>query len=279
MTQATLPNLTQTALTRALLGSRNPLESRYVSSEELAQWRLDPTRMTESEHLHLCLSGNLELDETTMARCPRCEAERREAKLVHQMEAAGISGRYLRLEWADLDRNAPEIARLERASAHICELVSSGQSVILWSQKTGTGKTQSAMLLVKAAIRAGLDAQAVNLGRLAIAVRDGYGVRDGQQMTEGKALELLVKPRLLLLDDLGAGETDNAAIEKRLLYQALDQRNMDEKPLIGTSNLTQSEMVGAFGARTIARLRPVEFIEFSHGVDFRAKKFIGEVKW
>lgn len=223
------------------------------------------------------------------APCFICQQAQREATFRQQMKAARIDGRYLDVEWHDLDLRAP-LDRVAHSCQNIRALVDSGANLLLHGEQTGTGKTQAAMLIGKAALRAGYSVNVRNLARLALEVRNSYG-DDEEPMTEKAALLSLTQPDVLILDDLGAGESDSAAVERRLLFLALDDRQMMRKPTICTTNLAlrppdaegrrnpnrTPSLVEVLGTRVLARLQPLTPLHVDHGINFRTRK--SDVSW
>jgi DNA replication protein DnaC len=118
---------------------------------------------------------------------------------------------------------------------------------------------------MKHALSLGLTARLENLGLVAVDVRDGYGSHAGEKMTERMAIERMATPDLLVLDDLGAGETASAMVEKRLLYLTLEQRCNHKRMTIVTTNLQAKAMVKTYGKRILERLQPSTTIEFEGG--------------
>ena len=248
-------------------------ESDFVTLDQVRGWAKAPETFTDELHDRECSGGFLSVQSEQDAsgwasvHCPRCEMDRRNAALRRQLVDSGIDGRYLDSEWAHLDVVEP-LDRVQRACERIDEIIAAGACLLLWSPETGTGKTQAAMLAAKAAIRAGHTAYVGNLARLAVEVRDGYR-KDGSGLTEGAALKRLTAPDVLVIDDLGAGETDSAAVERRLLFLALEERQMKRKPTIVTSNLKPEALVQAFGTRVLGRLQPLTIIHVNHKRNFR----------
>lgn len=251
-------------------------ESLFGSRERVQAWIDHPESFTDDLHKQECMGGWVSVEDTAdssgwcSVRCPRCEAERRYAALRRQLTESGIDGRYLETAWADLEV-VPPLDRVQRASQRIRDVVEAGESVLLWSADTGTGKTQGAMLAATAAIQAGLSAYVANLARLSVDVRDGYNRKSENVLTESAALKRLASPDLLVLDDLGAGETDAASVERRLLFLALDERQMRRKPTIVTSNLSPEMLVQTFGTRFLGRLQPLTIIHVNHKRNFRVR--------
>lgn len=137
-----------------------------------------------------------------------------------------------------------------------------GHNLIL-TGALGTGKTQAAILILKHALAQGDMGLLQNLGLLAVMVRDGYGATGEDRVTERAAIRRMAEPDVLVLDDLGAGETSNATIEKRLLYLALEQRCNNNLTTVITTNLTVGELVDIYGKRIFNRLQPSTTIEFT----------------
>lgn len=240
-------------------------------------------------HDDSCMGGDVVISAGPGAydnrRCPHCEVTGRETRLRAQLKASGIEGRYLDSEWADLEL-LPPLDRVAAKCADIDALIRAGVSLLLYSEQTGSGKTQASMLIAKAAIRAGHGAQVVNLARMALDVREGFSNRGGADtLTERAALLRMTTPALLVIEDLGASEGETAAIERRLLGLALDHRQMHRLATVVTTNLllqvpegSKAPTLGSiFGARVLARLQPLTALHVNHGVNFRARK--SEVSW
>ncbi|MBZ9713786.1 ATP-binding protein [Deinococcus multiflagellatus] len=216
--------------------------------------------------------------------CTVCEQARKESALRAQLEASGVAGRYLDPEWRDLQL-PPPLDRVERKCRDISKLLDAGVNLLLHSENTGSGKTQAAMLAAKATIRAGRTVAVVNMARLALDVREKYDNKTGEALSEKAALLRMVKPDLLIIDDLGAGEPDAASIERRLLFLALDERQVRRKSVIVTTNLKlatpqgtkEPSLASIFGARVLARLQPLTILHVNHGINFRAQP--GQVSW
>lgn len=221
-------------------------------------------------------------DQPTSVPCPHCERTRAERKLREQLISSGVDGRYLETEWDDLQLPKP-LDRVAARCRDIDALIDAGANLLLYSEQTGTGKTQAAMLAAKAAARAGRTTAVINLARLALDVRESYRDKSGDAVTELAALLQLTRPDLLILDDLGAGESDTAAVERRLLFLALNERQIYRKPVIVTTNLLlqadgdKPTLGSVFGARILARLQPLTALNINHGTNFRAQK--AAVSW
>ena len=259
----------------------------------LERMRSTPKLLAALHELH-CYGGNISIEgadgKPLDVRCPRCAASARETRLRQQMIASGVEGRYLDVEWEDLELHAP-LDRVASSAGNISRLIEHGVSLVLFSEQTGSGKTQAAMLIAKTAIRAGYTAHVVNLGRLALDVRESYRDKSGHALTEKAALLQLITPDVLVIDDLGAGESDAASVERRLLFLALDDRQNHRRPTIITTNMLlvppkdegkrdpnrPLTVVEVLGSRGLGRIQPMTPIHVNHGINFRTRK--SEVSW
>lgn len=236
-----------------------------LTEAEAATWEQEPGAITDEEHDKRCQRGYLYADtDGTMTHCPVCAYRQLEADFRKRLENSGIGSRYLDVEWGDLKIIDP-LPRIKASVTRIKELRASGANALL-TGPPGTGKTQAAVLILKAAIRAGLTARIENLGSLGMDIRDGYGAGD---TTESGVVKSLSALDILALDDIGAGETGGAKIEQRILYMILEARQNNRRPVVLTTNLSAHELAAAVGQRIINRLAPLSIINFDHGRNFR----------
>lgn len=220
---------------------------------------------------HGCEDGWV-YDEHGARPCPTCAAKDAEASLTRALQLAGVGERYFAVTWDDLEMVEP-LPALRTAAGSILGVIESGHNA-LFSGKPGAGKTQAAVLLLRAAIQAGRTAALENIGRAAMTVRAGY---DGEGVSEADLVNRLSRVDLLVLDDIGAGEAGEGKLEKRLLYFITEARQNARKPTILTSNLTGRELAGLLEERVVNRLMPLEVFNFAHGRNFRAPA--GGTKW
>jgi len=240
---------------------------------ELKTRTVQQTQPPESDHV--CSDGMIENEEGQWVVCPICQARKAEAMLKRRLQNAGIAERYLEIEWDDLEM-VPPLPKIRRVAEKVGDLIQRGESAV-FTGPVGSGKTQSALLLIKAAVRAGYEARVVNIGRLGVEVRSTWN--GGKGISENEAIRLMSAPDLLLLDDVGAGETRNAELERRLLYLALEARNQAQRPTLITTNLpvgaksTRSGSLEQYlGGRIWDRLKPVVVLAFKHGKNFRERE-------
>lgn len=224
-------------------------------------------------HERYCAAGWIEqVSEdgyTAMLKCPYCATRAAETELRLAVEASGIGSRYLDTTWADLDLPDP-LPALKAASERITEIITSGHNALL-AGPPGTGKTQAATLLLKAAIAEGHTARLANIGHTAMTVRAGYDDHAAGD-SEAAVVERLARPSLLVIDDIGAGEAGEGKLELRILYFVLEQRQNARRATLLTSNLTPQQVTAFLGTRITNRLMPLETFVFNHGRNFRTPK-------
>lgn len=236
-----------------------------LTRDELVAWKENPMQVDHEAHEEACSDGFVYLNDGSAARCPVCDWQRHREKLLVEMERAGISRRYLLTEWSKLEMT-PMFSRLKEAVAKIGEVLESGMSAV-FTGPPGTGKSTAAALMARAAIERGHTAHMANIGRISALVRSGYD-GDGDGWTEAGAIEWLATPDLLVLDDLGAGETREGSHELKLLYLALEQRQANGLIAVVTTNLSEDALRDRLGERVMNRLMPYKVFRFG-GKNYR----------
>ena len=201
--------------------------------------------------------------------CPWCLELRYSSRVIK----AGVPERYAQKDWADLEMVEP-FPLVKASCAQITDILAAGHNLVM-AGPPGCGKTQSAAMLVNAAIRAGRSAVFANLGRTAMDVRSSYDSRGGT--TERDATDHMARTDLLVLDDVGAGEVAEGKVERRLLYFVTEERQNRKRSTVITTNLSATELKALVGLRIINRLMPLEVLNFTHGRNFRVPE--GATLW
>lgn len=204
------------------------------------------------------------------SRCPVCETARREqeeAKKVEQeredrrhrwerkVVGAGIPERFRSRSLAnfiadsDGKRKALNFA-IEYSERFSEEAYQSGRSAIFIG-KPGTGKTHLAVSIGLAAMAAGHSVMFCTVMRAIRRVKDTWS--KGSQENETQAVEALVFPDLLILDEVGI--QFGSETEKMILFDVLNDRYEQRKPCLLLSNLPLQEVRVFLGERVFDRLR------------------------
>lgn len=211
---------------------------------------------------HECEQG-WTYDSGQAERCPDCDAADERAWLAARLTQSGVAPRYLDVTWDDLEMVDP-LPAIKAVS--IRDVLESGHNAA-FAGPPGTGKTQAAVLLARAAVNTGASAAIENIGRAAMRVRAGYDQPGGE--TEADVVRRLSDVAFLVLDDVGAGEAGEGKLELRLLYFITEARQSARRPTVITTNLEPKGLRDFLGARVANRLMPLEVFAFTHGRNFR----------
>jgi DNA replication protein DnaC len=146
----------------------------------------------------------------------------------------------------DIDRQIVNATR--RFADRIDDHLDAGRG--LWFMgPVGTGKTTLAMLVSKAALKAGRSVAIFSLPRLLNEIRDNYG----SQRSHVDLLDRLTAVDLLHLDDIGAERTNDWVLEE--LYSIVNARYEDQRSMVITTNILDREaLCEQITERTVSRL-------------------------
>ena len=198
----------------------------------------------------ICDGDGFVYDEATNTafncRCRRQIIAQRKARSL----SAVIPRRYYdvafeRYPVTDIDRNV--VAATRRFADTIDEQLDAGRG--LWFMgDVGTGKTTLAMLVSKAALKAGRSVAIYSLPRLLNEIRDTHRA----ERSHVDLLDRLTAVDLLHIDDVGAERTTDWVLEE--LYSIVNARYEDERSMVITTNLDYDDLCTQITARTASRL-------------------------
>jgi DNA replication protein DnaC len=112
----------------------------------------------------------------------------------------------------------------------------------------GTGKTTLAMLVSKAALKAGRSVAIYSLPRLLNEIRDTHRA----ERSHVELLDRLTDVDLLHIDDVGAERSTDWVLEE--LYSIVNARYEDQRSIVITTNLDYDQLSAQIAARTVSRL-------------------------
>jgi DNA replication protein DnaC len=201
----------------------------------------------------LCDGTGFLVDETTRVAQPcRCRPQRIERRRARSLSAV-IPARYRNIGFDRppvTEMPVPQVQAVRRFVRDIDSNLDAGRG--LWFEGTvGTGKTTLAMLVSRAALDAGRSVAIYSLPRLLAEIRATF--EDGAEGSYVGFLDRLALVDLLHVDDVGAERSSEWVLEQ--LYAIVNARYEDERSIVLTTNLEQSELEEQIGRRTVSRLK------------------------
>ena len=203
-------------------------------------------------------------------KCPKCADEdqkRQQAELAEREKEAGIRAwnarvssagiperfrdRSLQSFVADNDGQAYALKFAQEFADGFDDVLKTGRSA-LFIGKPGTGKTHlAAGIGLRIMNRDGRSVLFTTVIRAIRRIKDTWG-KAGTE-TETQAIETLVFPDLLILDEVGV--QFGSETEKMILFDVLNERYEKRRPTLLLSNLTLDEVRAFLGERVFDRMR------------------------
>jgi len=182
--------------------------------------------------------------------CPDCIADR---KMAGAFDRAAIPPRYRSRSLKsyqvtnDGQRQAFEIA--QTYAVNITRNIRDGQN-LLFIGTVGTGKTHLACGIAREALDAGHSALYVRVADLVSMVRETW--RPDSKRSERKVYREICDVDLLIIDEVGvqAGSEN----EQQILFNVINKRNEEMRPLILISNLDAAGVKKMLGERSYDRV-------------------------
>lgn len=208
-----------------------------------------------------CQSGWIELlDGSSMyaprvGKCLQLLEHQRDRLIQTRTEAFGLNDARFAQGWADLETTEESWRAARGASKSIWELVEQGVNVIAYGPP-GRGKTHASVLICRDAVRAGLTVVKASWPHVLSSIRESFG-KGYVGLSERQQLDVLIAPDLLLLDDIGAGGSDEngSGFSRSRLELVVTARYERRKPCIVTTNNDPSTWDLLLGERVHSRLR------------------------
>ncbi len=207
--------------------------------------------MNDACPFELCDGTGFRYDEATNTAFDcRCRAQR-----VARAKAKSLSAVIPR-RYRDVSFDRPPVNELDpaivtatrRYVAGVGAQLDAGRG--LWFMgPVGTGKTTLAMLVSKAAIKAGRSVAIYSLPRLLNEIRDTHRA----ERSHVALLDRLTAVDLLHIDDVGAERSTDWVLEE--LYSIVNGRYEDQRSIVITTNILDREaLCEQITARTVSRL-------------------------
>lgn len=181
----------------------------------------------------------------------RIADENRVARLNKIMGRSGISPLHQECTFDNYQvTNAEQQKALHKAKKYAEEF---GQSFggFIFSGNPGTGKNHLASAIGNYIIQNGKSILIATLPDLMMKVRDTY--QKDAKTTESKLIDDLCEVDLLVLDDVGVQRENKN--EELIIFQVIDRRLANKKPVGILTNLKFDELGRVLGERVIDRLR------------------------
>lgn len=202
--------------------------------------------------------------------CPVCTEERYESERIEREEAARLEFRQRRAEYllgkaaipprfadrrlSNFVPHAPGPSKAlqvaQQFADEFADCLKTGRSLIFCGG-VGSGKTHLAVGICHEVIAKDKIAVFTSVLSAIRSIKETF--RKGADRTEADAIEALVEPDLLVLDEVGV--QFGSETEKMYLFEIINGRYEAMKPTILLSNLAKEALTDFIGERVIDRLR------------------------
>lgn len=163
-------------------------------------------------------------------------AARQEMMKISGIKAASLMDSRLRgASFAEYEKTAENVKILRMAKRYVenfKDMEKKSQGLLLYGS-VGTGKSYTAACIANALMEKSTTVIMTSFVKVLSDI--------GSAQDEASYLADLNRPRLLIIDDLGAERSTEYALEK--VYNVVDSRVRSDKPMILTTNLTLEEMM------------------------------------
>jgi DNA replication protein DnaC len=135
----------------------------------------------------------------------------------------------------------------------------------------GSGKTHLSVAITKQIIEEKqIQVKFVRIVDLLLEIRKTFDENESWKAeNESELLRKYTFTPLLILDDIGSEKTTDWV--RQVLYQIIDERWIEQKPIIVTSNLTLDELEGRLGERIASRIAGMTQLIEMQSHDYRIK--------
>lgn len=124
---------------------------------------------------------------------------------------------------------------------------------LLFVGYSGTGKTHLAVSVAKEALKKGFTVKYVKASQMILKVKDNWTTR---LQRESDIINSFISADFLVLDEIGT--QFGSKTEQDILYNVLDGRYEERKPLVATTNLSYEKFKDIVGSRIMDRFLDVK---------------------
>lgn len=234
------------------------LEPRLAVCPKHGDYTSKGTRFTTGRRMEIWTQCPGCSDEAAEAHREAAELERQaraKARLEEMLGTAAIPVRFIGRSFDNYRADEPSQRAALTAAREYAEGFNkhsrTGESLLLLG-KAGTGKSHLASAVLQAIMPAhiGMYTTAADVIDM---VRETW--RRDSEKSQGKVLQMLASVPLLVIDEVGVQYGTES--EQNTLFQILDRRYRDRKPVILMANLSPAELQKLLGDRVYDRLREV----------------------
>lgn len=234
------------------------LEPRLAVCPKHGDYTSKGTKFTTGRRLEIWTQCPGCSDDAAEAQREAAETERQaraKARLEEMLGTAAIPVRFIGRSFDNYRADEPLQRAALTAAREYAEgfgkHARTGESLLLLG-KAGTGKSHLASAILQAIMPAhiGMYTTAADVIDM---VRETW--RRDSEKSQGKVLQMLATVPLLVIDEVGVQYGTES--EQNTLFQILDRRYRDRKPVILMANLSPAELQKLLGDRVFDRLREV----------------------
>lgn len=233
-----------------------PTNSDFVSKTctKHGEFQARVIKFLDREIIGACPDCTKEQEDRETLMKKRIEAEAVERRTQALLQRAGIPQRFKDCSLANyVAENEGQKNALSKARWFVDTIkdrVAEGTGMIFTGQ-AGTGKTHLSTAIANAIIPLGYSAVFITASDAMRSIKRTYD--PSSLMTESDAIDALVAPALLILDEIGMqNRTDH---EKQLMFEIINKRYERVKPTILLSNLSSADLKEFLGERIMDRMR------------------------
>jgi DNA replication protein DnaC len=200
------------------------------------------------------------------------EAQRKlkEEKISRLIRESGIRGIMYNMTFGAFETRYRGVA-YNIAKKYSEEFDLSTKHGLMFYGHAGSGKTHLSVAITKQIIEEKqIQVKFVRIVDLLLEIRKTFDENESWKAeNESELLRKYTFTPLLILDDIGSEKTTDWV--RQVLYQIIDERWIEQKPIIVTSNLTLDELEGRLGERIASRIAGITQLIEMQSHDYRIK--------